>query len=211
MAYVNAQDLKRRKPHRWWHTAIIDDMLAFPLDDLKVRATRLGYDHAYLCVIINSDMFRAAYQVRRSSLSDQLDASIAHKTAKVADKALDILLESLEKKRTTIPFAALADATLGQNGVLARLGYGVKTGPGVQVNVDARSATIAPPVSAEQLADARKALRANEEVRLLNGTATKLEELTNEPRTPLGAGADLELRLNPSEGVDAARLAPGSE
>lgn len=185
MTYKNFADVKANKPVKWWHEAIIDDMLAFPLDTLKDRAARLDYDQAYLCVIINSDMFKAAYAHRRREYAERLDVSLVNKTAQVAGKCLDIMLETLESKRTQIPFAALASTA---DSTLSRLGYGTKqSGPSVNVNVNGDGAKVAvlPTVSAEQLAEARQALRAAESIRALDPPAESrsgaLLELTPEP------------------------------
>lgn len=153
--YTNFQDVKRRKPFKRWHEAIVDDLLAFPLDKGAVRAKRLGYTESYLNVIVNSDMFKAYYASRRREYTERLNDSLVHKTSEVASKALDLMLEQLDKKRTDIPFATLADVT---DKTLTRLGYGVKSGSPVQVNVDARAVT----VSKDDLASARSALRAVE-------------------------------------------------
>src|SRR5262245_2048023 len=130
MTYRDYQDVKARKPTKWWHDFIIDDMIANPDDTLAMRAKRLNYSPAYLSVITNSDLFKALYAKRRVEYKERLDEKIAHKTSLVADKTLDVVLETLEKKRNSIPFPALADFA---DRTLQRLGYGSK--PGNAVNV----------------------------------------------------------------------------
>lgn len=183
MTYRNYGDLKRRKPTRWWHEHIIDDMLAFPTSTVKERAKRLDYSEDYLSIIINSDMFKAMYAERRKAYSERLDGSIAQKTAQAADRALDIVLEQLESKRGAIPFPALAEFT---DRTLERLGYGVKQSGGANASVNVQ--IVQPSVTPEQLADARKALRAVEATRVIESTPTPQIEHTSDrlPSEPQG-------------------------
>src|SRR5262245_58156478 len=121
------------RPTRWWHEAIIDDMLVNPGDSLTNRAKRLGYTPAYLSTLMNSDMFKAVYAKRRAAFNSALDEGIQNKVRQTADKALDMVMQVLDKKRDSIPFPALADFT---DRTLERLGYGSKQSSGVQVNVN---------------------------------------------------------------------------
>jgi hypothetical protein len=151
MAYRNYADFKERKPTRQWHEALVDDMLANPTAKLEDRSARLNRSVNYLSMIINTDMFKALYEARRQAFTERLEGSIANKTAQVADRALDMVLETLEKKRDSLPFQSLVELT---DRTLTRLGYGVaKPGPAVNVNV----VQSGPMVSAAQLAEARAA------------------------------------------------------
>lgn len=173
MTKNSAVSLKSLKPVRWWHEAIVDDMIAHPTDTLKVRAARLNYSVPYLSIIINSDAFKALYEERRRDFTERLQNGISQKTAEAANKALDIVLETLEKKRDKLPFEALSEFT---DRTLERLGYGVKhnsPAPNVNVNV------VAGQVTPEQLADARKALRAAEAGRVIEHEPVK--QLPSEP------------------------------
>ena len=161
MTYASYADVKANKPMRWWHDAIIDDMLAFPLDTLAQRSLRLNYTVAYLSVIMNTDLFKAAYQQRKASYQANMDQALVMKTTQVAAKGLDLLLEAMETKRAQIPFGVLSDTV---DKTLNRLGYGVKpVGNPVNVNVNAPGGVVGVTVSAEQLAEARQALRAAEQ------------------------------------------------
>lgn len=200
-----------RSRYKWWHEAIINDMIAFPLDDLKTRGARLGYSIAYLSTLINSDMFQLFYRQRKEQHSELLTTSLVEKTAAVAGKTLDLMLESLEQKRTAIPFGVLADTAQKS---LASLGYGVKQAPAIVVNNTQQNVQVTPPVSREQLAAARDAL--------LHAEAARVIE--HQPRAE-GAGANLLScagagLLGPAnessvtetvEAVDAARLVSGNE
>lgn len=157
---MSMAELKATKPVKWWHEAIIDDMLQFPLDTLEVRGKRLGYSGTYLSIIINTDMFQAAYQTRRNDYRQNMDNALTQKASALAVKGLDIMLETLETKRTQIPFAILSDSV---DKTLTRLGYGVPSkGPTVQVIGNNAQVAVLPTVTAEQLQSAREALRAVE-------------------------------------------------
>jgi hypothetical protein len=158
MAYATKQEARERKPVRWWHEWIIDDMLMYPRDTIPERARRLKYSPTYLSLCMHSDMFKALYTERRAAYSARLHEGIADKTAEAANKALDLVIESLDKKRDKIPFAELSEFT---DRTLERLGYGVKQN-GSQVNVQVNTT---PSVTKEQLADARRDLRAIEDQR----------------------------------------------
>jgi hypothetical protein len=91
-----------------------------------------------------------------------------HKTAQVANSALDMMLEQLETKRGAIPFGALSETV---DKTLSRLGYGVKpTAGSLSVNVSAPGGNVAvvPAVTAEQLAEARLALQRSEQLRVID-------------------------------------------
>ena len=184
-----SQTVKRTKPVRWWHEAIIDDMLAFPLSSNKERALRLGYGEPYLSTIINSDMFKAAYASRREAFNERLDASITGKIAKAANLALDVTIESLEQKRGRIPFKDLVEST---DSLLSRLGYGgsAAAGAATQVNVNVNAA---PRVTPELLSEAREALRRTERFRALDAPAPALLDLRPESEaTPCSVASEKE-------------------
>jgi hypothetical protein len=157
-SYMSTQDAKTRKPVRWWHEAIVDDMLQYPKSLLRERAARLKYSADYLSLVMNTDMFKALYEERRAAFNARLDASIQQKAGQAANLALDLVIDSLEKRRDKIPFAELSEFT---DRTLERLGYGVK--PGTNVNVGVQ--LVAPPITREELAKARGDLRAVEESR----------------------------------------------
>jgi len=149
---------KSRQMH-WWHEAIIDDMIAFPLDTNKQRSARLGYTPEYIMMLTRSDMFQAAYQARRANMREKLDESITTKLGDLAALSLDIMKETIEKKRSQIPFRDLAAAN---DSLLARLGYGGTGAAATTANVQVN---ITPAITPEQLAGARAMLRATETIR----------------------------------------------
>jgi len=195
-----------RRNYKWWHEAIIDDLIAHPFDTLKQRGARLGYDGAYLSTLINSDMFQLFYQQRKAQHAELLTTSLVEKTAAVAGKTLDLMLESLDQKRTAIPFSVLADTAQKS---LATLGYGAKPAPALVVNNNVNNGQqvlVSPPVSREQLADARNALLRSEAARVLEH-----QQLRAEGAGATALSADAKLLESTAEtigDVDAARLAP---
>lgn len=195
--YENYAELKAKKPVRWWHEAIIDDMLEFPLDDLETRGKRLGYTAAYLSTIINSDMFKAHYKDRRAKYIDRLDNSLAVKTTEVAVKGMDILLEQMERKRSSLSFNQVAEVT---HKTLDRLGYGVQpNGPGGVNIVNVNSPMQGGAVTREGLEEARKALRKVEGAKIIEGSVEERPSSSNTDPQPV----EVE--------VDAARTLPGSD
>jgi len=143
---------------RYWHEAIIDDMLLHPLDTYEQRSKRLGYAKNYLQLLCSSDMFRAAYTARRSDMTAQINASVSMKMGQVANTGLDIMLETLEQKRVSLPFDKVAEATAD---ILEKLGFSAAkpTSPSVQVNVGQNAGANVVQVSPEALAAARERLR----------------------------------------------------
>jgi hypothetical protein len=186
-----AQHVKRTKPLKPWHEAIIDDLLIHPLDDLKVRAKRLNYSVAYLSLIINSDMFKAVYAQRRADFQSRLADGLALKMAGVATKQLDIMSEQLDLKRTSIPFRDLSEAN---SKLLDRLGYGSKPDGGVNVNVNASGQTVvAVSATPQQLEESRALIRAVQQNNALasppralpeaRGTEPEMKDVTPRPNT----------------------------
>lgn len=187
--YANYSDEKKRKPVRWWHDGIIDDMLCHPLSTVPERAKRLGYTENYLSVILNSDLFKTAYAERRREFNAVMADAIANKAGEVAVKGLDLLLETMEKKRDAIPFAVLSETV---DKTLNRLGYGVKPAGSPVVSVVANG-QVGVVVSSEQLAEARQALRAAEQQRAL-------ETPVNPPRSlPVEVSPILDLAPEPEK------------
>ena len=145
----------QRTKMMWYYSAIIDWMIANPGRPLSECAKHIGRGQNTLSTIINSDMFKAALAQRKAEFQMRHDLSIIEKTTKVAHASLDAILESIEKKRDKIPLDALREIS---DSALSRLGYGTTpaANPGVVVNVQQN---VVAPVSAQDLAEARMALR----------------------------------------------------
>ena len=145
---------------RWWYESIADWMIRNPDGLLKDCAAELDKHPNTISYIIHSDMFKEYFAKRKAEWVQKHDLSIVAKTTKIAELGLDVLLESLEKKREKVPIETIDRIT---NTALERLGYGQKEAPAVQVNVDQRTAVVQ--VSAEALHEARMSIRALEDMK----------------------------------------------
>lgn len=156
--------------HMWWHDSIIDLMLAHPEWTKKQIAAALGVTPQIIYLVTGSDLFRAKWEQRRREFSEHHDGVILAKLTAVAESSLDILAQALDKKKDSIPVMVLADIA---DKTLNRLGYGARPGPtpAVQVNVGAQQAVVS--VSADELNEARQALRNAERQRLVGRIATE--------------------------------------
>lgn len=107
---------------RWWHTQIVDYMIANPGVTRKALAQVFGRTEVMMGHIVNSDMFQAALVQRQKEISDGCDAAIGMRLRQVAAKSLDKLHERIEHnpKVPTKDIIAVADRSLNA------LGYGVK-------------------------------------------------------------------------------------
>lgn len=165
----------------WWHDAIIDEMIAHPELSKKDIAARLRCTPQFIYMITTSDLFQARFSQRRAEYEQQLGLGIVGKVAGVADKTLDLILETLEVKGTAVPLPqleSLADKTLG------RLGYGIakQTAPQAIVNVNGASdVQVIVPVTQAELEAARQLIRNNERElvnRTIENRAAGLERVT---------------------------------
>jgi len=173
----------RPKKFAWYYDSIIDWMVANPGRPLSECAAHVHKSQSWLSTIINSDMFKAALAQRRETFSATHDALLTEKVTKVAMMGMDIILEKMEKKRDAIPISQLHTIS---DGAMQRLGYGVKpgVGPGVQVNVGVgiqNQPQVVVPVSADDLAAARFALRQAEQMKALPAPSG-VEVLGPEPK-----------------------------
>lgn len=167
VAYASYAEAKAKKPFRWWYDAIIDWRLANPGRPEYECAHALGCGVNYLSLIVNTDMFKARWEQRRSEFSDQIGMSVQQKLLRNLDTTLDIIHEQLTTKRTAIPFR---DTTKLMDDTLQRLGYGVPRS-GVQVNVGAApGGTTQVAVNVTDLHAARALLRSREAERADAGT-----------------------------------------
>lgn len=146
------------KGMRWWYGAIADWMMANPGGDMIDCAAALGRSVVAIRLIASSDTFKNYYSQRRAAFVERHDQSLVTKMHEVAVLHLDIITETMRKKRDATPLPILQ---MGER-ALDRLGYGGKAaGPGVSVNVvGGATQVVVAPVSREDLAAARDKLRA---------------------------------------------------
>jgi len=126
------------------HEAIIDWLLANPDRPLIACARELGYTQAWLSVIINSEMFQAAYHARATRYHAEVEASIRDRMLATASLSLEATAERIS--RGDASERLLTDTN---KNVLQMLGYGASREPGNggggqhvhfhQTNVDAKT------------------------------------------------------------------------
>jgi len=200
---------RRDTRHMYWHDHIIDLLLVEPGITQKDIAARLGKHFTTISIIMNNDLFKLRYEQRRGEQSSRLTAAINHKLSGVALSALDIVQETLDKKRSALPFEELTDV---MDSALERLGYGLKTasGPTVVVNTNAQ---VVAPISSEDLAVARAKVVAHESKLLdvgpraappasepvAEGSSASWPNLQDERLERLGPGLESEEGASPQE------------
>lgn len=154
---------------RWWYDGIIDWMLSHPGQKLGDCAEYFDKAQSTISLIVNSDAFKMRLAERRSEFEHLHDFAIISKTSEVALKALDVMLDQLEKKRDKIP---LKDANEIANTALKRLGYGEKQGPTINIGQGAGATVVQ--VSRETLEASRKQIRQVQEQRLIEVSDAEL-------------------------------------
>ena len=149
----------------WYYPAIADWMLENPGKTFKECAAHL-HRHPYtISAIVNSDMFQEYFRQRREEWTRNHDLNISQKMTKVAEAALDVMLEKLERQADKLPMQFVNSVATD---TLDRLGYAPKSVSPVQVNVDQSHNTqqvVITSIDASALAEARDALRTAEQQR----------------------------------------------
>ena len=90
---------------RWWYENIIDWMIAHPDQPLYECAAALKKAPSTISLIVNSDVFKQHYAARRREYVEKHDTSIMRKTTEIAEAALDLQLEVLKQRRTSVPLS----------------------------------------------------------------------------------------------------------
>jgi hypothetical protein len=178
---------RKRNPYEgrwlWYYDAIADWMIANPGGDLHDCAKHIKRHYHTVQQIVRSDTFRDFFRRRREEFREHHDATIISRTTKVAEKALDLMLDKMESQADKIPMKMLTE--IAQTS-LDRLGYGPKQEPPkVEVNVDSRSVVMVP-ISAAALEEARDAIRTAEKQRTIE--SRERLELEAEPKPPPSGG-----------------------
>lgn len=151
-----------RETPRWYHSHIIDWMMANPGGKLEDCAAFVHKRPATLSAIIRSDMFQAALAKRKQEFADQQNHILAGKLTKVAAASLDTILAVIEQKKNAIPLETLDRIA---NTTLTRLGYGVeKQQPIAAVNVNVnQNNLVQTPVALVELEAARALMREHQQ------------------------------------------------
>lgn len=103
-----------------WYDAIIDIMIAQPEASQAEIARQLGRHPGTIGAIVNSDIFRERFVVRKQQFIDAQNHQLVQKLQRVANQSLDATSEMLDKKRDQVPLKMLHEITTG---TLDRLGY----------------------------------------------------------------------------------------
>lgn len=166
---------------RWYYDSIADWMIANPGGQLKDCAKHINKHPNTVTSIIRSDLFQEYLAQRKQEWQREHDRAIVQKTTAVAEKALDLMLDKMEKQADKIPMQIVSEVATN---ALDRLGYAPQRNPQVQVNVDNSTNSnqvVMVPISPEALEEARDAIRAAEQQRQLESRRTL--ELEAEPTT----------------------------
>lgn len=170
----------------WWYPAIADYMLANPgakIADIAAHVNRVPQTISY---IINTDMFRRYLDQRREEAQQVTDTRIAQKLTKIGELGLDLMYETMEKKRTSVPIGQLQTMTMS---ALDRLGYSPEPAKSPSVNVNVSGNNVA--VGVEMLEEARKTLRRAEQNRALSPVEPPLQlELEAVPAAQASGGEE---------------------
>lgn len=165
---------------RWWYSSIADWMIRNPGGKLCDCAKELNKNQNTISMIANSDMFRDYLAQRKAEWRETHDFAILSKVTAVAEKSLDTLLTQLEKKGDQVPVQVMAEIATS---TLDRLGYGPKQQPGVQVNVQQNDNRVQVAVGANELLEAREAMRRAESRRAIESRTLVDEESPSEAPT----------------------------
>jgi hypothetical protein len=139
--------------------------------------------------IVASDVFKDFFLRRKEEFRQRHDAALIARTTKVAEKALDLMLDKMEKQADKLPMQIVTEIA---SSTLDRLGYGPRSQPSVSVNIDNSQTkqVVMVPISATALEEARDALRIAEQQRAVQARQIEgevVEELETESK-PAAAG-----------------------
>lgn len=191
---------------RWWYPAIADWMLRNPGGKLADCSKEIGRSVTTISLIANTDMFKDYLANRRKEWQQCHDFALQAKVTKVAESALDILAEVLEKKRDTLPIGRLSEISFS---ALDRLGYSPnKQAPAigaVNIQQNGNGSAVVMPVSVDALREAQQAIR-TVEARRQAQLSSPVRDMENEPPL-LDAVVESALQL----GSDESDLEPAAE
>ena len=111
----------RTRKYAYWYDNIIEWMLSNPKGSLKECAEALGRTPQTLYIVTNSDVFKLRYEQRRKEHFETLSQGILLRTARVAERSLEILEQRMIEKPEAISTKQILDTA---NSTLERLGYG---------------------------------------------------------------------------------------
>lgn len=148
------------KHFRSWYESLADYILANPTAKNTEIAAAFGKSPGWMSSIVNSDAFKSYFAQRRANYNELHDAALRDRATGVVVKALDVLLETMDKKKDKMTVSEIVKI---QDSALTMLGYGQK-GP-----VAAAPQPSAPPsvtVNVAVLREARGQIRQLEQERI---------------------------------------------
>jgi hypothetical protein len=153
-AMSDREVVQHTRPLQLWYESLADYIITHPEAKRPDIAAAMGRTEGTISLVMQSDSFQAYYRKRRDIHSEKIDAAMRQKLFKVADASLDYLLESLNKKRDSVPIEMLQRTA---DTALKNLGYGSTPSPSVTVNNSPQTVNVA--ISLSDLEAARAALR----------------------------------------------------
>jgi hypothetical protein len=130
------------------HEAIIDLMLMHPDMKHKDLAAYIGVTYNWFSIIVNSDVFKAAYAKRSKEHREKVSLSVIEKTEQLASLCLDTMHEQVAENGHVMPHGELRDTA---QMALDKLGYSSKPANGNDTKL-----TVNIGVSADSIARARE-------------------------------------------------------
>lgn len=156
--HKTSREIRTTRKMRWWYESLVDFILVHPTATHQEMADHFKKSLGTIEIVVHTDAFKSYYAQRRAEYNEHHNHAIQSKITNVAEKSMELMLDSLEKKKDTIPLELL---TRINESALRSLGYGEKAGPQVVVNNNNNSSPQLVPVavSVQDLEEARAALR----------------------------------------------------
>lgn len=114
------------KEVKWFHDAIIDEMIANPAQSQGELARKFGYTQAWMSIMVNSDAFRHRLQERKAEIVDpRLLAEWEDRVNGIAHRALDRIMEKLDNPASnmkTMELVSIAKLGVETRAERARIG-----------------------------------------------------------------------------------------
>ena len=122
---------RRAIPGKWHphYEMVLNALIVDPYITQRALAEQLCISAAWLCQIINSDMFKERLRERRAEINSAVANGIAGKIVYAADLALDRSIERLENNKASEAFEGST-----RDSMLSRLGY--VPNPGARSDVE---------------------------------------------------------------------------
>ena len=165
---------KSSRKMRWWYESLADYMISNPSATQNDIAAHFGRQPCTISTIVNTNAFKAYFRQRRDQHAETLDAGVRQKLFALADKSLDQMLATLEKKRDSVPLETLQRTS---DMALKNLGYGAPS-PSTTVNVNTAPTTVSVAVSLDDLTRAREALRRNQSAPVIEHDAAEVPKVS---------------------------------